>query len=130
MFSMFKYLSPIEHVSIEIYKKLFESLVKHLLMYNLEIWFMDFYENILKGQLRANKSNSNFDLMTHQIQVFFRKGELKICKFVLGISKRSVYIAARAEISQYPLDVYIKLKVLKYMARNSNKDNNPLLLDG
>ena len=65
MFSMFKYLSPIEHVSIEIYKKLFESLVKDLLMYNLEIWFMDFYENILKGQLRANKSNSNFDLMTH-----------------------------------------------------------------
>jgi hypothetical protein len=47
----------------------------------------------------------------------------------LGISKKSVNIAARAEISQYPLDVYIKLQVLKYMARISNKDNNPLLLD-
>jgi hypothetical protein len=54
---------------------------------------------------------------------------LKFCKFVLGISKKSVNIAARAEISQYPLDVYIKLQVLKYMARISNKDINPLLLD-
>jgi hypothetical protein len=43
--------------------------------------------------------------------------------------RNSVNIAARAEISQYPLDVYIKLQVLKYMARISNKDNNPLLLD-
>jgi hypothetical protein len=32
-------------------------------MYNSEIWYMDFYEKILKGQLRANKSNSNFDLI-------------------------------------------------------------------
>ena len=31
--------------------------------------------------------------------------------------------------SQYPFDVYIKLQGLKYMARISNKDNNPLLLD-
>jgi hypothetical protein len=40
-----------------------------------------------------------------------------------------IKVAARAEISQYPLDVYIKLQVLKYMARISNKDNNPFLLD-
>jgi hypothetical protein len=36
---------------------------------------------------------------------------------------------SRAEISQYPSGVYIKLQVLKYMTRISNKDNNPLLLD-
>jgi hypothetical protein len=48
MFSMFKYLNPIENVSIKIYKKLFESLVKPILMYNSEIWYMDFYEKILK----------------------------------------------------------------------------------
>jgi hypothetical protein len=31
---MFKYLNPIENVSIKIYKKVFESLVKPILMYN------------------------------------------------------------------------------------------------
>jgi hypothetical protein len=42
LFSIFKYLSPLERVSIKIYKKLFESLVKPVLMYNYEIWYMDF----------------------------------------------------------------------------------------
>lgn len=54
---------------------------------------------------------------------------LKCCKYVLGISKTSVNITARAEISQYPFEVYVKLQVLKYMARISNKDTNLLLLD-
>jgi hypothetical protein len=58
MFSMFKYLNPIENVSIKMHKKLFQSLVKPILMYSLEIWYMDFYEKILEGQLRVNKSNS------------------------------------------------------------------------
>jgi hypothetical protein len=47
MFSMFKYLNPIENVSIKICKKLFESLVKPILIYNSEIWYMVFYEKIL-----------------------------------------------------------------------------------
>jgi hypothetical protein len=128
MFSMFKYLNPIGNVSIKIYKKLFKSLVKPILMYNSEIWYMDFYEKILKT-IAANKSNSNFDLINSLDTSFLEKVNLKFCKFVFGISKKSVNIAARAEISQYPSDVYIKLQVLKYMARISNKDNNPLLLD-
>jgi hypothetical protein len=129
MFSMFKYLNPIENVSIKIYKKLLESLVRPLLVYNSEIWYMDFYEKILKRTIAANKSNSNFDLIDSLDTSFLEKVNLKYCKFVPGISKKSVNIAARADISQYPLDVYIKLQVLKYMARISNKDNNPLLLD-
>ena len=127
MFSMFKYLNPIENVSIKIYKKLFESLVKPILMYNSEICYIDFYEKILEGQLPANKSNSNFDLIDSLDTSFLEKVNLKFCKFVLGISKKSVNIAARAEICQYPLDVYIKVQILKYMARVSNKYNNPLL---
>jgi hypothetical protein len=44
-------------------KKLLESLVRPLLVYNSEIWYMDFYEKILKRTIAANKSNSNFDLI-------------------------------------------------------------------
>ena len=80
-------------------------------------------KKILKGQLRANKSNSNFDLIDSLDTSFLEKVNFKFCKFVLGIGKKSV------NISQYPLNVYIKLQVLKYMARISNKDNYPLLLD-
>ena len=46
MFSIFKYLSPLERVSIKIYKRLFESLVKPVMIYNSEIWYMDFHDTI------------------------------------------------------------------------------------
>jgi hypothetical protein len=83
MFSMFKYLNPIENVSIKIYKKLFESLVKPILMYNSEIWYMDFYEKILKRQLRASKSNSNFDLIDSLDTSFLEKVNLKFVNLFL-----------------------------------------------
>lgn len=129
LFSMFKSLNPSDNIPLNIHKKLFDSLVKPILMYNSEIWYMDFYEKIIKKQLRANKSNTNFDILALLDSSFVEKVNLKFCKFVLGISKKSVNIAARAEISQYPVDVYIKLQVLKYLARISNNNNNPLLVD-
>ena len=80
---MFKYLKPIENVSIKICKKLFESLVKPILMYNSEIWYMDFYEKILKRQLRASKSNSNFDLIDSLDTSFLEKVNLKFVNLFL-----------------------------------------------
>jgi hypothetical protein len=127
MFSMFKYLNPIENVSIKIYKNL--NLLLNLyscITQKFGIWIS--MKKYLR-QLQANKSNSNVDLIDLLDTSFLEKVNLKFCKFVLGISKKSVNIAARADISQYPVDVYVKLPVLKYMARISNKVNNPLLLD-
>ena len=65
LFSIFKYLSPLERVSIKIYKKLFESLVKPVLMYNSEIWYMDFHEKISNAFNRAqNNDLNNFDMLS------------------------------------------------------------------
>jgi hypothetical protein len=47
----------------------------------------------------------------------------------LGLSKQSVNITARAELAQYPVDVFIKVQSLKYLARISSDGNNPLLMD-
>ena len=55
-------------------------------MYNSEIWYMDFYEKILKGQLWANKSNSNFDLIDSLDTSFLEKVNLKCCKEVKNLS--------------------------------------------
>jgi hypothetical protein len=89
-------------------------------MYNSEIWYMDFYEKILKGQLRANKSNSNFDLIDSLDTNFLEKVNLKFCKFALGISKKSVNIAARATISLYPLVVYMVYLCREYIKHKRN----------
>jgi hypothetical protein len=131
LFSIFKYmyLSPLERVSIEIYKKLFESLV---LMYNSEIWYMDFHEKISNVFNRAqNNDLNNFDMLSFIYKSPTEKINLRFCKYryVLGLSKQSVNIAARAELVQYPVDVFIKVQSLKYLARISSDGDNPLLMD-
>jgi hypothetical protein len=50
-------------------------------VYNSEIWYMDFYEKILKRTIAANKSNSNFDLIDSLDTSFLEKVNLKFCKF-------------------------------------------------
>jgi hypothetical protein len=73
-----------ERVSIKIYKKLFESLVKPVLMYNSEIWYMDFNEKISNAFNRAqNNDLNNFDMLS-----FIDKSptNLRFCKYVLGLA--------------------------------------------
>ena len=130
LFSIFKYLSSLERVSIKIYKKLFESLVKPVLMYNSEIWYMDFHEKISNAFNRAqNNDLNNFDMLSFIDKSPTEKINLRFCKYVLGLSKQSVNIAARAELAQYPVDVFIKVQSLKCLARISSDGNNPLLMD-
>ena len=129
MFSIFKYLSSLERVSIKIYKKLFESLVKPVLMYNSEIWYMDFHEKISNAFNRAqNNDLNNFNMLSFIDKSPTEKIDLRFCKYVLGLSKQSFIIAARAEQAQYPVDVFIKVQSLKYLARISSDGNNPLLI--
>ena len=59
---------------------------------------MDFYEKIVKKQLRAKKSNAKLDILALLNSSSVEKDNLKFCKFVLGISKKSINTAARAEI--------------------------------
>jgi hypothetical protein len=47
----------------------------------------------------------------------------------LGLSKQSFNIAARSELVQYPVDVFIKVQSLKYLARISSDGNNLLLME-
>jgi hypothetical protein len=47
--------------------------------------------------------------------------------FVLGLSKQSFNIAARTELAQYSVDVFIKVQSLNYLARISSDGNNPLI---
>ena len=129
LFSMFKYLNPIENLSLKIFKKLFDALIKPILTYNAEIWYLDFYEKIIKASQRAKSKNANFDILTLIDSSNIEKVNLKFCKFVMGLSKQAVNIAARAELAQYPLDVFIKAQVLKYFARISKDENNPLIYD-
>ena len=88
-------------------------------MYNSEIWYMDFYEKIIKS-LNLSNNNPKFDIISLIDTSFIEKTNLKFCKFVLGLSKQSVNVAARAELTQYPLDTFVKMQSIKYFVRLSS----------
>ena len=98
-------------------------------MYNSELWYMDFYEKIYKSRKRAQDKKIEHDLISSIDTSFIEKINLKFCKYVLGISKKSVNISARAELGQYPLDLLIKIQSVKYMTRLLTMNINPLLHD-
>ena len=95
-------------------------------MYNSEIWFMDFHEKISNAFNQAqNNDLNNFDMLNFIDKSPTEKINLRFCKYVLGLSKQSVNIAARAGLAQYLVDVFIKVQSLKYLARISSDGNNP-----
>ena len=72
-----------------------------------------------------NNDLNNFDMLNFIDKSPTEKINLRFCKYVLGLSKQSVNIAVRAGLAQYPVDVFIKVKSLKYLARISSDGNNP-----
>jgi hypothetical protein len=49
------------HVSVDLSCKLFDSLIKPIILYNSEIWFMEDYYSIFKAINRATLHGSNCD---------------------------------------------------------------------
>ena len=56
-----KYMSNFHHVSVDLSCKLFDSLIKPIILYNSEIWFMEDYYSIFKAINRATLHGSNCD---------------------------------------------------------------------
>jgi len=80
---LFLYLYYLYRVSIKIYKKLFESLVKPVLRYNSKIWYMDFHEKISNAFNRAqNNDLNNFDMLSFIDKSPTEKINLRFCKYV------------------------------------------------
>ena len=93
---------------------IFDHTVKSVLMYGSEIW----------GTF--NQKKVKFD------EVFFlqfcndliiEKLDIKACKFILGLNKRSTNAAARGELGRFPLLFSIIINMINYWIRlvNSKK---------
>lgn len=60
-------------------------------------------------QVELNKTKLHYSYFT---SIDYRRSSiyLKFCKYILGLSKQYVNITPRAELAQYPLDVFIKVQ--------------------
>ena len=92
--------------------KLFDVLIRPVLLYNCEIWFMDDYSPTFKSLKRSKQNNTNCDILTLEDKYSYEKIHNRFCKSLLGLRKTACNISAKSEIGRYPLTNFIKSQIL------------------
>ena len=101
---------------------LFDCLVRPVLTFNSEIWYMEIYQRYFNSDARAKAKNENPDYFSFLDKSIVDKVHTKFCKYTLSVKKSSSNIATRAELGREPIDCYIKTQTLLYEDRLMNID--------
>ena len=78
-------MSEFKHVSVELSCKLFDMLIRPIIIYNSEIWYMDEYLSIFKALNRSKEHGTICDILTLVDRSSFEKIHIKFGKLVLSI---------------------------------------------
>jgi hypothetical protein len=132
MRAYFKIMSSLKSHNISSGKvaiKLFDSMVKPILLYGCQIWGQNFTKCLQKDDF------GQFDKLS------FEDVQNKMCKFVLHVGKQTSNLTSRAELGRYPLFISAAVLTIKFLVkliqspdklaysayieeRDSNKGNN------
>ena len=129
LFSMKAKTSSLRNIPIEVSNNLFDKLVRPVLTYNSEIWFMDSYISTFSASARADANNTQCDVLSLAEKYPFEKVHSKFCKSVLGLKKTASNIGARTDLGRFTLDAFIKSQTLMYYHRLNSDDVNPLVFE-
>jgi hypothetical protein len=72
--------------------KLFDGLIRPVLQYNCEVWYMDDYLPLYRAILRAEKNNKTCDKLSFDYKTSCEKNHTKYCKIILGLKKPQVIL--------------------------------------
>jgi hypothetical protein len=103
-----------------IYSKLFDTLVKPIVLYNSEIWATEALTRIKKNNL-----SKVFDLADNDIS---ERLHSKFCKLNLRVGKNTTNIACKAELGRFPLIADIHTRIIKSWNRFENVSPTRTLL--
>ena len=105
-------------MSVNLYLKMFDSVILPKLLYGVEVWGPYFYKvDYNKFCIRKLLLN-----MSNIIETFHSK----ICKQILLVNKKSNNIAVRLELGRLPLFVNITCRVLSYYVNLCKRDVHSL----
>ena len=108
LFAVMKY-TEIKRLPLKLVNKVFDTLIPPILTYNSEVWGA-----YLKHDL--NKLD----------QFNFEKVHLKFCKYYLGVNRKPINDACRAEIGCLPLKLVIEKRILSYLLHLQSLDTKNL----
>ena len=129
LFSLRKLFSNFEHLPVNLSCKLFDTLIRPVLQYNCEVWYMDDYLPLYRAILRAEKNNKVCDKLSFDYKTSYEKIHTKYCKIILGLKKTASNIASSAELGRFPLSSFIKTQVMVYFSRLNTNNINPLVAE-
>ena len=101
-----RYLQDCKYKTIHTWLKLFDVLEKPILLYACEAWGDSTYYNL--------KDASPIFKDSHE------KLQLKVCKQILGVHRKTMNIPVLAELGRFPLKLYIDTQMVKYFTRFNN----------
>ena len=107
--------------------KLFDTLIRPVLLYNSEIWFMENHHSTIRSLRRSEQHNTFCDTISIEDKFSFEKVHNRYCKSVLGLKKTACNISAKTELGRLPLSSFIKVQSLLYFLRLDLDKVNPLL---
>lgn len=93
-------------ISVNTELKLFESVIKPVLLYGAEVWGAYMY--------KFKNNFQSLNLMLSDVQSLMEKLHSRICKYILKVNKSTHNFAARLELGRYPLFINIVCKILNY----------------
>ena len=104
------------YTPINVINKLFDSLVKPILLYGSEIWGAS-CKYLLKGNFinYLLKSNMKYELFLSNI-----------CKHMLGVKKRASHLGCKAELGMFPINLTIMQRIIHYYIRVKEMDDKTL----
>ena len=127
LYSIKTHTSNINQLPTKLACHLFDSLVRPLLTYNSEIWYMDIYRTFYNSDSRAKKNNTETDYFNFIDRSIIDRIHTKFCKFTLGLKKGASNLAARSELGRYPVDCFIKTQSLLYEDRLRHIETSHIL---
>ena len=103
LFALNKNMLNFVNVPADLSCKLFDTLIRTILLYNSEVWFMENYLSIYKSVTRSRSHGTICDTLSLGDKFCFEKIHHR-----LGIRKTACNLAAKTELGRFPLDSFIK----------------------
>ena len=120
-------MSNFVNVPADLSCKLFDTLIRTILLYNSEVLFMENYLSIYKSVNRYRSHGTICDTLSLGDTFCLEKIHHRYCKTILGIRKTACNLAVKTELGRFPLDSFIKTQVMMYYLHIHSDKINPLI---